>query len=146
MGHGPGQIWSADRRFGTVITQIELPTDQPIAIIAGCAVAFWGVALLSAAVPSLACVPTLPRALRLGSLGVRVAAALVGLTTGVQMASASVFLSLGVVLACGVEQVVSAWIRSRSRCGTPAEPFHLQRRLPLSWRARLRKFHTSLSK
>jgi hypothetical protein len=80
-------------------------------------VAFWGVCLLAAALPSLACVPTLPRPLRMGSLGVRVAAALVGLTTGVGTAPAGALLSLGVVLGCGAEHLGGAWMRSRSRWG-----------------------------
>lgn len=93
------------------------PHDQPLVIILGAAIALWGVALLAAAVPSLVCVATPPRSLRLGSAGIRVAAALVGLVHGASAPLAGLCLSAGLVGACMAEHALLSWLRYVPRCG-----------------------------
>ena len=69
-------------------------------------------ALLSAALPALACVPSSPRALRLGSMGVRVAAALIGLLSDAPTpVEGGALISLGVVFACVGDMLFGAWRR-----------------------------------
>jgi hypothetical protein len=94
---------------------IELAAESPLIVGAGVSVALWGLSLLSAAVPSLACTPSIPRSLRLASMGVRIAAALVGLVDGIDPNITGTLLSVGVVLAFSLEHMFSTYVRSQTR-------------------------------
>mmetsp|Transcript_55404 Transcript_55404/g.95511 ORF Transcript_55404/g.95511 Transcript_55404/m.95511 type:complete len:379 (-) Transcript_55404:246-1382(-) len=90
---------------------IELPSDQPLLITAGSAVALWGITLLASSVPSLFSLGSPSRSMRLGSMGIRVAAALFGLTSGSDPTMMSFLFSVGVVFAFSVEFLLGSWLR-----------------------------------
>lgn len=92
---------------------IELPSDQPLVIAAGCVVALWGITLLVSSLPSLVSIGNPTRFLRLGSLGIRVAAALVGLVGATHPTMTGVFVSVGVLVAFTVEFLLGTWTRWR---------------------------------
>lgn len=91
---------------------LEAPTSIPKLMVAGAAIGLAGLGLLCSAVPALLCVPSSPRGLRLGALGVRLAAALVGLLSDAENAAeGGALASLGVLLACVFDIVFGAWKR-----------------------------------
>mmetsp|Transcript_29938 Transcript_29938/g.87166 ORF Transcript_29938/g.87166 Transcript_29938/m.87166 type:complete len:325 (-) Transcript_29938:466-1440(-) len=91
---------------------VDPPTDSPILVLVGVGLALWGLSLLFAALPALICLPTGPRALRLGALGVSIAAALIGL---LQFCESTVLAGTMVSFGFIAGYAISLFVRSVSR-------------------------------
>ncbi len=98
------------------VKHIALPTEQPFIVAAGAAIALWGMTLLFSAVPTLLCIPVTPRSLRMASMGVRVATALVGLVSGKDVVAVGALVSAGVILACTIEHFSNMLTKCQTRC------------------------------